>query len=298
MKRPAVPPGRRLCPQCYQTRAYQAEFLGKRGRPINWCTTCQANYRGWDKKTPEQRAAVPRRGVPVVPGLRVTFVRCSKNEKLGGIPATSSSRSTCPPSCGFYEGGCYALYGKTAHHWRQVDIAGGTWDQLLDRVRELPEGQLWRHNVAGDLPGDGQELDGDRLGELVEANRGRRGFTFTHKTDARHHAALQWANVEGLTINLSAESLEAADALFQLGSDLTKAGPVAVVLPADAPARLKTPRGRTVVLCPWETDGLTCAECQLCAQPYRRAIVGFRAHGQSKARVSELVQLRRKADAA
>lgn len=287
----------RKCPQCGKPREYPSEFLGARGKPINFCTTCRKNYSGWATKPPAERAAVPRTGVPIEGELRVTFVASSKNAKLGGIPATTSSRGTCPPSCSFYDGGCYALYGKLAFHWRNVPRDGLPWSAFCERVAALPEDQLWRHNVAGDLPGDGEHIDGELLGELVEANRGRRGFTFTHKTGEEHHELLQWANLEGFTVNLSAESLEAADALFQEGSPLTKAGPVTVVLPSDAPDRLRTPAGRSVVVCPAETEGLTCVECQLCAHPFRKSIVGFRAHGQSKARVSELVTLRRKATA-
>lgn len=285
---------KRRCPQCWKERPWPQAFIGSKGAPIKMCATCREHYRGWDKKTAEERAEVPRKGVPVTAGLRVTFVESSKNAKLGGIPATTSSRGTCPPSCSFYEAGCYALYGKLAFHWRNVPRHGVTWSALCDRVRDLPEGQLWRHNVAGDLPGVGEDLDGELLGDLVEANRGRRGFTFTHKTGEEHHEVLQWCNLEGFTVNLSADSLEAADALFQAGSALTKAGPVAVVLPSDAPDRLKTPEGRTVIVCPAESQGLTCAECQLCALPFRKAIVGFRAHGQSKRHVSDLVQLQRK----
>jgi hypothetical protein len=291
---PVKPPGEQRCPQCYRFRPYPSAFIGARGKPINWCTRCRKNYRGWDKKTPAEQAAVPRSGVPVRRELRVTFVPSSHNVKLGGIPASTTSRNTCPPSCSFYAAGCYALYGKTAYHWRNVPRDGVPWSQFLDHIRALPEGQLWRHNVAGDLPGDGEVLDGELLGELVEANRGRRGFTFTHKTGEEHHEFLQWANLEGFTVNLSADSLEAADALFQEGSPLTKAGPVAVVLPNDAPDRLKTPEGRRVVVCPAESEELTCAECGLCAIASRRVIVGFRAHGQAKRLVSELVQLRRK----
>ena len=279
----------RKCPQCWRDKPYPSGFLGAKGKPIRWCTSCRANYRGWDKKTPADRAAIPRTGVPVLPELRVTFVASSKNEKLGGIPASTTSRNTCPPSCSFYDGGCYALYGKTAHHWRTTGSNGGTWEELLEHVRALPAAQLWRHNVAGDLPGAGESLDRIRLFELIDANAGRRGFTFTHKRGGPWgHAAIADANNSGFTINLSADTLAQADALAELAI-----GPVAVVLPSDAPDRLKTPADRRVVVCPAETEGLTCVECQLCANPMRKAIVGFRAHGQSKRLVSELVRARR-----
>jgi hypothetical protein len=228
------------------------------------------------------------------------FSRRSGNAKTGPIPVSMSERGTCPPSCGLYDAGCYADYGKLAAHWRAVGARGMAWEAFLASVRRLPAGQLWRHNEAGDLAGNGQELDVEQLVELVEANRGRRGFTFTHKHAPAHYEALQWSNLEGFTVNLSADSLEAADALYQDDDDvLTKAGPVAVILPHDAPATgVRTPQGRRVVVCPAQTHGMSCADCQLCSHPFRASIVGFRAHGQFKKHVPELVQLRRKGAAA
>lgn len=136
------------------------------------------------------------------------------------------------------------------------------------------------------MPGVGCDLDIASLGMLVRANEGKRGFTFTHKplsTDAER-VAVRAANDSGFTVNLSANSLSDADRLVGL-----RVGPVAVVLPHDAPCKVRTPQGHPVVVCPNQTDGLTCLECKLCAKPQRKAIVGFRAHGCSKQQVTELV---------
>jgi len=52
---------------------------------------------------------------------------------------------------------------------------------LLDAIRNLPEGTLWRHNQAGDLYSQDQEtIDEDSLMKIVDANQGRCGFTYTH----------------------------------------------------------------------------------------------------------------------
>jgi hypothetical protein len=191
---------------------------------------------------------------------------------------------------------------KLGGHWKRVPQRGLPWQAFLRRVENLPAGQLWRHNVAGDLPGRGDELDVDALGELVDANRGRRGFTFTHKTGPENHEAIQAANLAGFTVNLSADTLEEADTFFQDDAcypPMTKAGPVVVLLPSDAPdSGTRTPKGRHVVVCPAETSDRTCADCGACANPWRHSIIGFRAHGQFRAHVPELVRLRRKAAAA
>jgi hypothetical protein len=151
-------------------------------------------------------------------------------------------------------------------------------------VRALPENQLFRHNVAGDLPGQNEDIDAVLLGELVHANIGKRGFTYTHKTNNPDN--YQWikaANQWGFTVNLSANNLEHADTLA--GLDI---GPVVTVLPVDAPKTTTTPEGRTVVTCPATyLDNVSCATCQLC-QRQRSTIIGFPAHGTSKAKAQRV----------
>jgi hypothetical protein len=287
-----IPRGQLRCAQCFQPRA-RKHFVGAKGGIVGRCDVCRSRCGRWDKMTSAERLAVPRRGVPVAPGLRARLYTKSYNRKLGGIPASVTSRGTCPPSCSFYSVGCFAIYHVLAHHWRQVGAHGDTWPAFVDAVAQLPPGTLWRHNTAGDLPGDGEAIDGLRLSELVMAAEHTRPFTFSHK----HHGAANqllvwWANSKGFTVNLSADSLGEADRLAALCI-----GPVAVVLPSTTRGRhLRTPDGRQVVVCPAQTDAhLTCATCQLCAKPDRKALIGFLSHGQSKARVDQLVQLRRHA---
>lgn len=287
---------KRRCPQCWKLRA-PVDFTGRRGLPVKRCITCQRRYgRRWARLTLTQRAALTRTGIPNTGTLLARLAPRSGNRKLGGIPSSMTSRTTCPTSCAFYKSGCYAEYHVTAHHWRKVGLAGDSWSAFCAGVRALDPGQLWRHNVAGDLPGEDEYIDEARLGELVLANRGRRGFTFTHKATGRGHfsnrAAIRRANEQGFTVNLSADSLEHADALARL-----KIAPVAVVLPADERrTHLRTPEGRMVTVCPAETAAaLTCATCELCSLASRKSIIGFVAHGQSKALVSEIVRRKRAA---
>jgi len=182
--------------------------------------------------------------------------------------------------------GCYALYHKLAQHWRRIGEEGDSWEEFCRDVEALPPGTLWRHNEAGDLPGNGEHIDHYSLRLLIEANIGRRGFTFTHypmRAYPNNRLEVGLANLNGFTINLSADSLHEADKLAGIG-------PVVVTLPSDAPDRgTYTPEGRKVVVCPAQTESkLTCAKCELCAHPSRKAIIGFRAHGQA----AKLVTLR------
>lgn len=242
-----------LCPQCWKDRP-ASSFIGKRGLPVNWCSTCRGLYGNWSAKTQEEKDAIPRVGVPALEELRVAFYAKSGNRKLGGIPTSITSRNTCPPSCGMFEAGCFAETHVLAHHWRRVGRSGGMWQELCDRVAALPEGQLWRHNTAGDLPGDGEVIDVALLEQLVAANRGRRGFSFSHKRvrarpgnrsrgaaldlELDNAMAIRSANRAGFVVNLSADGLAHADSLARL-----EVAPVVAVVPSDAPRSLHTPPG-------------------------------------------------------
>lgn len=169
----------RRCPQCWKWRPFPSSFIGRRGAVVKMCTECQAKYRNWQAKSPEERIATKRGGVRASGALRARLIPRSHNAKLGGIPASFTSRGTCPPSCSFYDAGCYALYGKVAQHWKRTGEKGDSWSAFCADVAALPPGTLWRHNVAGDLPGRGEALDVGALLDLAIANVGRRGFTFT-----------------------------------------------------------------------------------------------------------------------
>ena len=215
---------------------------------------------------------------------RFHFVRVSGNRKTGPISVTNTDAQSCPPSCGLFSE-CYAKWGHVAIHWRKlVPGAGLSLDELCAYIRTIPGRALWRHNVAGDLPGNGDDIDAAALAKLARANKGRRGFTYTHKPPTPANvAAISAAVGAGFTINLSADNAAAADDLVGLGL------PVVVVIPADAPKVTRTPRGRKVVHCPAEnSDRVTCATCGLCALADRSYLIGFKPKG-AKRRAVDLI---------
>ena len=212
--------------------------------------------------------------------MRYHFIRESSNRKTGPIPVTYSERASCPPSCLHYREDCYAEGYYTRMIWDKVPQRGGTLEALCAAVAALPEGQLWRHNVAGDLPGEGETVDPAALGEIVRANIGRRGFTYTHKKSPEALACAAHATRQGFIVNLSADDAGEADTLAEYG-------PVCAIVPTDTPEKSYTPEGRTIIVCPAQTrEDVTCASCGLCAIPDRRVIIGFRAHG-IRARVAD-----------
>lgn len=213
--------------------------------------------------------------------MKIHFIRESSNRKTGPIPVTYSERDTCPESCPHYRADCYAEDYYTAMNWNKVPARGDNLSDLCEKIAALPEGQLWRHNVAGDLPGRGETVDAAALGEIVRANIGKRGFTYTHKKSADAVIWARHATNWGFTVNLSADDAGEADELAAHGL------PLVCIVPMDTPEKTTTPGGLPIVVCPAQTrDDKTCADCGLCARADRAVIVGFRAHG-TRAKIAD-----------
>ena len=225
--------------------------------------------------------------------MRIHLTAISSNVKTGPIPVTTSESSTCPTECPFRDGSCYAKNGPLAIHWNKVSSGerGDSVDALSKQIKAFPRGQVWRHNQAGDLPGIGNAIDSGLLSKLVAANKGRRGFTYTHKPcEGREYAsnrdAVKAANANGFTVNLSANNLSHADNLASLNI-----GPVVCVVPQATPDVFFTPQGRKGVICPaQQRDDITCANCQLCQRVNRSVIIGFRPHGTSKKKAEAIAK--------
>ena len=207
----------------------------------------------------------------------------SKNAKVGKMAVTTSTATTCPTSCPFKSNGCYADSGPLKLHWDKVTRKerGDDWSTFISKIKDLPTGSKWRHNQAGDLPGDMEKLDNEKCIELAKANKGKRGFTYTHYDvldNFQNAITVNMMNHLGFTVNVSANNLEHADKLCDL--DIA---PVATVLPIDQTTNTVTPKGRKVVVCPATyKDDVSCASCMLCEKWDRNVVVGFPAHGTSK----------------
>jgi hypothetical protein len=213
----------------------------------------------------------------------------SKNKKVGKMPVTTSTATTCPTSCPFKANGCYAYGYPLKGHWDKVTEGerGDDWSTFIDKIKALPPMQKWRHNQAGDLPGDMEELDGDKCVALARANEGKRGFTYTHYDvldNFQNAIIVNSMNHLGFTVNVSANNLDHADKLCDM--DIA---PVVVVLPIEQTTNTVTPKGRKVVVCPATfKDDVSCASCMLCEKWDRNVVVGFPAHGTSKKKASAI----------
>ncbi len=211
----------------------------------------------------------------------------SANQKTGPIPVSTSGHDSCPTDCAMRHE-CYAATGPLALRWAKVSdgTRGTDWLTFIDAIAALPNGQLYRHNQAGDLPQRSGTIDPVKLGQLVRANIGKRGFTYSHHRDAESINWIRHANAWGFTVNLSANNLSDADMLADHA-----AGPVVVVLPSTQTTNTTTPKGRPVVVCPaTQRADVSCATCQLC-QRQRGGIVGFPAHGSRRRTIDIKLQV-------
>jgi hypothetical protein len=227
--------------------------------------------------------------------MKIHLTLVSGNAKTGPIPVSTSSMETCPDACPMKKNGCYADSGPLRLHWNKVTTGerGMEWNDFLGEVRKFPVGQMWRHNQAGDVKGENNHIDAAALNQLVDANKGKRGFSYSHKpvldrqgTMAENNrTALKHANENGLPVNLSANSLEHADELLALGI-----GPVVSVVSMDVTKNTVTPNGTKVVVCPAAVrDGVSCATCKLCSIVNRKYVIAFPAHGTKKKMVSKML---------
>lgn len=218
------------------------------------------------------------------------MTRISSNAKTGPIPVTTSHKGTCPASCPLKANGCYADNYHLNNHWEKVTKGerGTDWAGLCDQVKALPKGQLWRHNQAGDLPSKGNLIDREALTQLVKANKGKQGFTYTHHDPfiQGNQWAIQGANLKGFSVNVSTEQPWQAALLVKVHKL-----PAVTLLPLDAP-KTQMVEGVQVVKCPAQSsDKVTCASCGLCAIADRDYVIGFEVHGTGKKKAAKLIDI-------
>lgn len=219
------------------------------------------------------------------------FTPKSSNAKTGPIAVTTTSSNSCPATCPFNNGGgCYAASGPLALHWRAVSKGerGGDLSYLVDAVSraKLPAGSLVRLNQAGDLPHNGGTINFEVLRQLQAIFGRLRPFTYTHHKQTRQNLlSVQWANMAGMTVNLSCDSEAQASLRHREGFPS-----VCVVRSDDQRRSWQDDHGVRFQTCPAQLkDGVTCQTCQLCTRADRACVVAFRAHGTGKRKINASV---------
>ena len=222
--------------------------------------------------------------------VRVHVTVKSSNVKTGPIPTTVSQKEkSCPLTCPFINKGCYAGVGPVSWNWSKVNkgLRGGNWSDLCDFVESLPTGQIFRHNVAGDLFNNDGLIDAGLLNSLVKANKNKKGYTYTHHVLNAHNVAqIKRANSAGFTINVSCQNLAECDAA------ISKNLPTVCVVDSEKPTPKTTPAGHKVLVCPAQsnTRPTDCNTCRLCSKADRNnVVIAFKAHGTQKKAVNKLI---------
>lgn len=200
--------------------------------------------------------------------------RDSGNAKLGeGVRATYRKvGDTCPQECSLLETGvCYAMHGWVSHHSDNSEPSREDADELLQYLMSLPGGKKIRHHVSGDFFKD-DEPDWKYISAMLKGHTKRpdlKGWVYTHGW--RRLPSSLMNSPESLTTNASCDNLEEAQEAVDQG------WPTVVVVDEDSDGE-ELEDGTPVVICPNQTDGLSCSECQLCLKKDRKSVVGFREH--------------------
>ena len=186
------------------------------------------------------------------------------------------------------------MLGPIALHWDKVSNGerGKGWRDHLADLATLPLFSPLRVNQVGDLPHSGGRISRRYLVALLDVIRRRklRAWTYTHHDLAKgeNAALLRRAFRSGLTINVSTESVAAADAAIAAGL------PATITVPStEKRTQWRTPDRNLVYVCPeQQRDGrdVTCADCTLCHKRGKRVIIAFPAHGTRKATADQLLK--------
>ena len=211
--------------------------------------------------------------------LNFHFVKKSGNKKTGFMPVTYNSRLSCPDSCIFKNNGCYAENYHTRLNWDKVTSGerGGTFKELLNNIKALKPGTIWRACVAGDIPSNNKgEISRTYIKGITEANKGLKGYTYTHnRLDIGENISLlKTANKKGFTVNISTETEAAAD-----NAILNSLPAVIVVKSTETRRTWFTKNKNKILVCPAQTSGINCIDCQLCQSRPKNLIIAFLAHG-------------------
>ena len=215
--------------------------------------------------------------------------RVSGNKKTGPIPVTTTSRNSCPPTCAMREA-CYAMTGPLALHWDRVSNGerGKGWRDHLADLATLPVFSPLRLNQSGDLPHSAGKISRRYLVALLNVIKRRKlqAWTYTHHDLAKGENAelLRRALRSGLTINVSTESVAAADAAIAAGL------PATITVPStEIRNTWRTPERNLVMVCPAQRRETDCSQCMLCHKRGKRVIVAFAAHGTRKKKADQLL---------
>lgn len=215
----------------------------------------------------------------------------SSNAKLGDCAATYRTQDTCPKTCPFLGNGCYAEYGFTGMFTTSRLNRADTPDltavflREAELIRALPGTRPLRLSVVGDVPT--AEAAGILAAASAEytAKHGQPVWAYTH----------WWATVPRRAWG-SVSVLASCETPALVCKARRRGYAAALVVPSFPGRAAFRAGGETVVPCPSQTAGKTCAECRLCTRDRtlrdRGVTVGFAPHGSGTGAVRRAVELK------
>ncbi len=136
---------------------------------------------------------------------------------------------------------------------------------------------MWRYGIAGDLPGENEEINQAEVLEIAEicTHRNLRPIVYSHKImlSEKNISFAQALKLQGFSINASCETDQ--QALLALDMDLQ----AVIVVSRDTPKK-RIINGVHFLTCPATKDGsIGCAQCGWCAKGDRNFVVQLPIHG-------------------
>ena len=207
--------------------------------------------------------------------LKTFIVERSRNTKTGRVHlATYRSQETCPGSCPLMGSGCYAENRGVNGRQSPFGLAdrgadGDDYTELIGRLERLPDDAVIRFNVTGDYLSD----DGTPDMAYIEATNRARGdvLSYTHA----------WRALDPSWFEDRTRPNASCDSLADVSEARSAGWSTVIVDPGLALAELPG-----FVACLFDTKGLQCIDCRLCAKT-RRGTVVFPVHGSRRRAAAE-----------
>ena len=222
----------------------------------------------------------------------VHLVARSGNSKTGPVPVTYRPMVTCPVDCPFLpggaHGGCYGtgrLFASAKYRAGDMDVETAIWRVRLGKE---PGARYLRDRVVGDVVTLAGEIDRDYLAAITEIAtvNGLVPFGYTHAWRLFTVGDMAWLARIGYVMNASVETARQVEQAAALGMPVTI---VDEAMPEGAEIA-----GRRLVTCPAQTrDGITCADCGLCAKADRTTVIRFLPHGSAHQRARRAIEAAR-----
>ena len=221
--------------------------------------------------------------------MRVLWRAGSGNEKTGNVPTgwigetREETKRSCA-GCRLLGCGCYAWRGRVGMAVGKLQAAAARepeWKYSLKRaLLEAPRSaKMARLAAIGDPGRLGKEMAAEITTMVRGAGMALVGYTQHWREE---DVAASWRG----RIMASCLTVEEADEAAEAGWR------VAVVVPRGAPRKLRTPGGRTAMVCPAQIKpkAVTCNNCRLCDAGAAGPIVAFWPSGQDAGMVDEIIQ--------